>query len=472
MKTDMFRSLILYLLLLVSPGAGRTYAETRETPTAGSAGAPADEATMRRIAEFFAGRLGGGADDYDSPAVLRAAEVETCAARIWDAWKRANDRFAEEKLIPLGPLGPNSVSRWNLPADLEPDAVMPYYWGTKGEKRPDAGYPLFLYIHGSGDKEREWATGLSICSRFDDAPSAYFIPQIPNTGEYYRWWQRAKQFAWEKLLRQAFVSGEVDPCRIYIFGISEGGYGSQRLASFYADYLAGAGPMAGGEPLRNAPVENCAGIAFSFLTGAEDTGFYRNTLTTRTKEAFDRLESEHPGLYVHRIELIPGRGHSIDYTPTTPWLKQFARNPYPHYVNWEDFEMDGRHRNGFYNLYVRERPAAADGARCRYEMTVTGNDIVLNVDEVRYTTTERDPKWGIEMRFEKSYTPATSGRVIVYLCDELVDLDREVSLTVNGREVFRGIPELKLKHLVNSCAAFFDPARLYPAAIEADLSAR
>lgn len=65
-------------------------------------------------------------------------------------------------------------------------------------------------------------------------------------GDYYRWWQKAKQFAWEKMLRLAFVSGKINPNKVYFFGISEGGYGSQRLASFYADYLAAAGPMAGG----------------------------------------------------------------------------------------------------------------------------------------------------------------------------------------------------------------------------------
>ena len=95
---------------------------------------------------------------------------------------------------------------------------------------------------------------------FQDGPSIYFIPQIPNEGQLYRWWQRSKLHAWEKLLRLALLSDEVDPLRIYFFGISEGGYGSQRLASYYVDYLAGAGPMAGGEPLINAPVENCQHI--------------------------------------------------------------------------------------------------------------------------------------------------------------------------------------------------------------------
>ena len=108
---------------------------------------------------------------------------------------------------------------------------------------PEGGYPLYLYMHGSGDKGQEWATGILLCQKFDDVPSAYFIPQIPNMGNYYRWWQKSKQFAWEKLLRLAFVSGNINPDKVYFFGISEGGYGSQRLASYYADYLAGAGPV-------------------------------------------------------------------------------------------------------------------------------------------------------------------------------------------------------------------------------------
>lgn len=245
--------------------------------------------------------------------------------RVWGLWKEANGDFMEDKLpTPDDLVTSHEASHWTLPAELEPNAIMPFYYGTKGSA-PGEGYPLFLYLHGSGSKYAEWSTGLQLCQTFDDSPSLYFIPQIPNTGDYYRWWQKAKQFAWEKLLRLAFVSGDVDPDRVYFIGISEGGYGSQRLASFYADYLAGAGPMAGGEPLRNAPPENCANIAFSLRTGADDNGFYRNTLTENANRYFNILSMNHPGYYVHNIETIPGYGHSIDYYPTAPWLKTYVR---------------------------------------------------------------------------------------------------------------------------------------------------
>lgn len=153
--------------------------------------------------------------------------------------------------------------------------------------------------------------------------------------------------------------------------------------------------------MKNAPVENCRNIAFSFLTGAADAGFYRNKLTTYTKNEFERLKKLYPEDYIHRIELIPGRGHAIDYTLTTPWLKQYTRNPYPKNVNWENFEMDGMYRKGFYNLAVKERSNDDYSSRTYYELAIKENEISLKVDLVTYKTVETDPNWGIELKFEK-----------------------------------------------------------------------
>lgn len=426
---------------------------------------PKDESSL--IEHFSAYLSSGKPSPFKNGKQFKLGQAEHYRQLVWEAWKTANSRLEEERLLPLRPLSEANNSRWQLPASLEPNAVMPYYYGFKGDAKPEGGYPLFVYTHGSGSKHQEWKTGLAICQNFDDAPSAYFIPQIPNEGEYYRWWQKAKQYAWEKLLRQAFITEDINPNRIYMFGISEGGYGSQRLASFYADYLAAAGPMAGGEPLKNAPAENCANIGFSLRTGADDRGFYRNMLTGCIKEEFKHLQEQHPEFYKYWIELIPGMGHGIDYRPTPVWLKQFSRNPYPDYFCWEDFEMDGLHRKGFYNLAVEERPDKE--LRTRYEMTIKDNHVTLNIDNVKYECTQKDPNWGIELKFKKSFVPATKGRFTIYLCEELVDLKRPVTVTINGKQVFKGKVKPNLKNMVNSCTTFFDPCRIYPAAIEVKL---
>ena len=384
---------------------------------------------------------------------------------VWQAWCQAHQPEAQASCLLPQPDSLNNAQphHWKLPEELEPQAVMPFYFGRKGQQ-PEGGYPLFLYLHGSGPKASEWQTGLLLAQRFDDAPSLYFIPQIPNEGGWYRWWQRSKQYAWEQLLQQALMRPDVDPDRVYVFGISEGGYGSQRIASFYADYLAGAGPMAGGEPLKNAPVENVGHIGFSLLTGADDRGFYRNLLTHCTAEALDSLEELHPAVYRHRVKLIEGKGHHIDYAPTTPWLLHFVRNPWPKHFIWEDFEMDGRHRTGFYNLLVHQRPDSV--LRTRYDFDTDDNNINITVENVTYTCTHRDPVYGIELQFERSYSPAPHGHFTLLLNEHLVDLKRPVTVTVNGKTICKKRAALSVANLINSAMAFGDPRRLYPAAVD------
>lgn len=403
----------------------------------------------------------------DIRQLIKNKDIAQNQKMVWDAWCQANHELNEQKLAKPEDLQKGIKASWNLPEALEKNAVMPYYFGVKGSA---AGkLPLFLYLHGSGPKEQEWATGLILGNRFQDGPSLYFIPQIPNEGDYYRWWQVAKQFAWEKLIRQALIEGNVDANRLYVFGISEGGYGSQRLASFYADYWAAAGPMAGGEPLKNAPIENCANIGFSFLTGADDTGFYRNILTHYTQIAFDSaqlarpLDTDKRPLFVHRINLLPGMQHHIKYDLTTPWLKNFVRNPYPKTVLWEDYDMDGRHRSGFYNLQVLTSPTKD---RTYYDINIHNNVVKINIKEVEYTAVERDKHWGIEMRFNRSYTNAKGGRLRIYLNSELIDMKKPVTVIVNGKELYRKNVKANLQDMINSCTEYFDPYRVFPASIE------
>ena len=420
------------------------------------------------IKQHFADHLQGGETSFTESHSLSWSKVEAHRAQVWLAWCEASQEFEEDKLPTLRPLTYTDTLLWPLPQELEPDAVMPYYYGTKGDK-PEEGWPLYIYTHGSGPKTHEWATGYILCSRFADAPSLYFIPQIPNEGEYYRWWQRAKLFAWERLLRQTLASGEVDARRVYLFGISEGGYGSQRLASYYADYLAAAGPMAGGEISSNAPAENCGHIGFSLRTGAQDYGFARNLLTARAYELFDSLHQRYPAEYRYHIELIPGRGHGIDYSPTTPWLSHFTRVMHPRHFVWEDFPMDGIYRRGFYNIAVHERDTIGGNERTRYEMTIKGNTIDLTLERVTYEATLCEPYWGIPIRHNKHYTPVEEGSFTLYLSDDMVDFSQKVTLYVNGKRVYHAKLKPDTRHLVNSCTTFFDPERVYAAGIEVEL---
>lgn len=414
----------------------------------------------KKAKAYFAGQT--------APAkVIPTKNITKDSLSVWTAWKEHVALTSDGKLPDLQPLTDKANHSWTLPDSLEPNATLNFYYGTKGDT--DGQRPLFLYLHGSGPRAMEWAAGLQMGQMFNDAPSAYFIPQIPQEGNWYRWYQKSKQWFVESLFRQALASGQIDPYRLYLFGISEGGYGSQRLASFYADYLAAAGPMAGGEPLKNAPAENCGNIAFSLMTGEKDYGFYRNMLTTYTNLALDSLQAAYPGEYTHNIELVEGMGHGFDYRVMTPWLKQFKRNPTPKHFIWEDYEMDNRHRTGFYNLLVNQRPSG--DKRTRYEFTAKGNTIDITMQDVDYTCTQKDPQWGIELCFNKTYSLSTGGNITVFLSDALVDTNSEVTIRINGKEAYKGTPQKTATAMLRSTEAFGDPLRIFPVAIDLDLSA-
>lgn len=416
---------------------------------------------------------------------LKVSQIEEVRKSVWDEWCRELAQTDTLQRMLVEPLSTRRTYHWTLPETLEPHAVMNFYAGTKGEK-PAKGFPLFVYLHGSGPREGEWNTGLQLAKDFDDAPSMYVIPQIPNEGKYYRWWQQSKQWAWGHLLKQMLAQSDIDPSRIYLFGISEGGYGSQRLASFYADYLAGAAPMAGGEPLRNAPSENLCHTAFSFVTGEKDAMFYRNQLTMRTKERMDSLKLVYPDEFNYRVELEPGKGHHITYGVSTPWLKTFQRVAQPHHFRWENYEMDGLKRNCFYNLEVLEECFAQDSTsattdsqeakgtqaglpkRVDYEFSIKNNKIELNVREVEYIITETDSQWGIELNNTRKYTTARHGKVRIYLSEELANLGKTLTVYVNGEKRLSQKPQVRRSCLQNSCRLFGDPLRLFPVALDVE----
>jgi len=59
--------------------------------------------------------------------------------------------------------------------------------------------------------------------------------------------------------------------------------------------------------------------------------------------------------------------------------------------------------------------------------------------------------------------------VTIYLNDSLVDLSKPVIVIVNGKKVFKGKLKMRMENIVNSCARYYDPSRLYPAAVTIDI---
>jgi hypothetical protein len=73
------------------------------------------------------------------------------------------------------------------------------------------------------------------------------------------------------------------------------------------------------------------------------------------------------------------------------------------------------------------------------------------------------------MYFKKKYRNSKKGNVTIYLNEEIVDFSQPVRVVLNGKEVFNGMVGTSLKSMVESCALFYDPERLFTAAIDVDI---
>jgi predicted peptidase len=116
---------------------------------------------------------------------------------------------------------------------------LPKSYKTKGP-----GVPLILFLHGSGERgtdiEKVKAWGPPALAEKDaDFPFMVVSPQLEE-GEAWH------ALALKGVLDQVLARYNVDRRRVYLTGLSLGGYGAWDLASRYPDYFAAVAPICGG----------------------------------------------------------------------------------------------------------------------------------------------------------------------------------------------------------------------------------
>ena len=63
-----------------------------------------DIKTKERITTYFSGHLSGHTEVYNHKSSLKLTDVKKMQQIVWDAWKEANNKFSEQKLIYLDKL--------------------------------------------------------------------------------------------------------------------------------------------------------------------------------------------------------------------------------------------------------------------------------------------------------------------------------------------------------------------------------
>ena len=75
---------------------------------------------------FFINYLANKNTTCDSIFPLTLDQIKQEQQAVWEAWKIANNSLSEQKLPQLTALSSGQSSSWNLPAELEPNAIMPF----------------------------------------------------------------------------------------------------------------------------------------------------------------------------------------------------------------------------------------------------------------------------------------------------------------------------------------------------------
>jgi predicted peptidase len=115
-------------------------------------------------------------------------------------------------------------------------------------------WPLVLFLHGAGER----GSDLSLVKRHGppklaeagkDLPYIVVAPQCPDG----RWWNDQLE-SLQLLLDEICRRCPVDPDRIYVTGLSMGGYGTWALALSQPDRFAAIAPICGGSTPFLAPL--------------------------------------------------------------------------------------------------------------------------------------------------------------------------------------------------------------------------
>ena len=132
---------------------------------------------------------------------------------------------------------------------------LPRDYGKKQQK-----WPLILFLHGAGERGNDLSKVKiygppKFAEENKDFPFIVVAPQCPADG----WWPNETEIL-INLLDEVVSHYDVDKEKVYLTGLSMGGYGTWSLACEYPDNFAAVAPVCGGgmpylcDRLKNVPV--------------------------------------------------------------------------------------------------------------------------------------------------------------------------------------------------------------------------
>jgi predicted esterase len=387
---------------------------------------------------------------------LGGADAEKLLSRLFDG-PEAERRALLGQLESTEPLTAGSVKNWAKKlmtlAQKGPKLAekgRAYLYDDKLKKGlyllggKSGGNMLFFGLHGGGEDQGDAESAKSPWNGAATGEGWFAIfPEVIQKTEA-AWGDEVTEKFVLDLIEYAKRTQKIDTNRIYLGGHSMGGYGTWTIGGRNADLFAGLMAFAGAAtPYRDpkdhkTPVgiqegilPNLRNIPIYVYHSQDDPNvdFATNDFAVK---ALDKLQKEYGG-YVHRFDATNGRGHEFPDPKTgIEFVHKSARDPRPKKIVWQPYRSWKRM---FYWIYWENPdPAATIVAEIRGK-----NEFELVVKDIKETPKD----------------------LSILLDERMADLDKEVVVRLNGKEVYRGKPVRSLAAMALTAIERRDPEMLF-----------
>jgi predicted esterase len=364
----------------------------------------------------------------DTPEARARAQRELEDLKFEEKTLGRIEFLAWEKLIREGPEIPAADPKQEhaLPVAVRADRELRVLVTLPDHYQPKRAWPLLVVMGGgptvSRNLAREQARTMALLWRRLTARQGWILAVIEDTVSVAE--EGRSELRYETLRPEDFhacvekvqARFNVHPLKVFAAGVSLGANYALQFAASRPDGLAGLLAVASEGESREHVVRNLQNVSVYVLVGTKD----RNIRTIEgPRKLFEILRN----LDIRAgYDEDPARGHDSfpdRYPEVLKWFENGPRNPWPRVVVRVPHE-------GLFPVARRVAWIEADSDQASLRAEVKFQDV--------------------------SILAARARKVRVWLGDGLVDLDRDVVVTVNGKKLFEGKVTRSLKAVVESGA--------------------
>ena len=316
---------------------------------------------------------------------------------------------------------------------------------------PEVAFPLVVCLHGAG------FTGDSYLERWAPRLGDSHVLACPTTTAG-TWWTRLSEELVLATIKTVRTRYRIDPDRIYLTGMSNGGIGAWIIGMHHAPRFAAVAPMASGIDQVLFPfLENLRRTSLYVIHGAKDrimpVWLSRNLTNELARLGIAFTYREHEWSHPH------AGGHFFprqELPALVEWFRKQRRVPYPRSLT---VVRDASHLTDFGWVRIDATDRIATFSE---QLLDRHDDLIKN---------HVYAKLAVEVQ-EKNHIEVTTERVrryTLFLNDALVNFSMPVTVMTDGRTSFQGPVTPQIETLLRDVRRRRDVDTLFPAQVTIDV---